>query len=120
MRPCPDKSDLAIEKSIISIHFLGDLNDRYWTSHVFVHIPDDRRWFADDTSFELAKPSGEGNKNTFHSQRKILEARWFAKATKHVVGETRRILEYVSDVIGKDKDVRLELRHLIRYLHPAG
>ena len=109
-----------IQKSIISVHFFGDLNDRYWTGHVLAQIPDNRHdWFADDTSFYLTNPSGEGNKNKIHSQRKILEARWFAKAIKNVVGESRRILNYVSD--RTRKDVCLKSRSLIiGYLHLAG
>ncbi|KAL9614415.1 MAG: hypothetical protein Q9167_001086 [Letrouitia subvulpina] len=102
-RPCPGKKDWKIEKGIISVHFFGDLNDRYWTSHVLYNIPGFKHeWLADDVSFNLAKPSGAGNKNTFHSQRKILEARWFANAADYIVKETKRILEYAADVIRKD------------------
>ena len=87
---------------MISLHFLGDLNDRYWTSHVFVDEPDDWSWFADDFSFNLHNPSGQGNKNIFHSQRQILEVYWFAKILGHVVDETAYILSTVSEVIGKN------------------
>ncbi|KAL8822758.1 MAG: hypothetical protein Q9191_006511 [Dirinaria sp. TL-2023a] len=103
LRPCPGRPEWMIERSIISVHFCGDLNDRYWTSHVFYNIPNERRsFFADEYSFALTNPSGEGNKNTFHSQRKVLEVRWFAKAMKYVADETQRILNYVSELIRKD------------------
>ncbi|KAL9037156.1 MAG: hypothetical protein Q9214_005824, partial [Letrouitia sp. 1 TL-2023] len=102
-RPCPGKKDWKIEKGIISVHFFGDLNDRYWTSHVLYYIPGFKYdWLADELSFYLAKPGGAGNKNTSHSQRKILEARWFADAADYIVKETKRILEYAADVIQAD------------------
>ena len=102
-RPCPGKPDWRIEKGVISVHFFGDLNDRYWTSHVLVNSPGRfYEWLADYESFNLAKPSGQGNKNSFHSQRKILEARWFADATKLIADKTEHVLEYVANVIGKD------------------
>ncbi|KIX06923.1 uncharacterized protein Z518_04899 [Rhinocladiella mackenziei CBS 650.93] len=104
--PCPGREDWCIDTAAISIHFVGDLNDRYWTSHVLVYMPrGNRRWFADENSFDLVAPSGEGNKNTRHSQRKILEARWFAKATETMVNETKGILDYVAEVSG-EKDNR--------------
>ena len=103
VKPFPGKEEWAIEKGAIGFHFVGDLNDKYWTSHVAVYLPrGNERWFADVESFELVKASGEGNKNTKHSQRKILEAQWFAKATKVIVDETRRVLDYVADVSGED------------------
>jgi hypothetical protein len=103
VKPFPGKEEWAIEKGAIGFHFVGDLNDKYWTSHVAVYLPrGNERWFADVESFELVKASGEGNKNTKHSQRKILEAQWFAKATKVIADETRRVLDYVADVSGED------------------
>jgi hypothetical protein len=91
------------KKEPLDSTFVGDLNDKYWTSHVAVYLPrGNERWFADVESFELVKASGEGNKNTKHSQRKILEAQWFAKATKVIADETRRVLDYVADVSGED------------------
>ena len=102
LKPCPGRPDWAIKRCIISLHFLGDLNDRYWTSHVFVDEADDWDWLADDRSFELSNPSGQGNKNIFHSQRKIMEARWFAKLLARIVDETNYILSTVSEVIGKN------------------
>jgi len=102
-KPFPGKEEWAIEKGAVGFHFVGDLNDKYWTSHVAVYMPrGNERWFSDVESFKLVKASGEGNKNTKHSQRKILEAQWFAKATKVVGDETRRVLDYVADVSGED------------------
>lgn len=102
LKPCPGRPDWAIKRSIISLHFLGDLNDRYWTSHVFVDESNDWDSFADDREFSLYNPSGQGNKNVFHSQRKIMEAHMFAKILAHVVDETNYILSTVSEVIGKN------------------
>jgi hypothetical protein len=102
-KPFPGKEDWAIKKGAIGFHFVGDLNDKYWTSHVAVYLPrGNERWFADVESFKLVKASGEGNKNTRHSQRKILEAQWFVKATKVIADETRRVLDNIADVSGED------------------
>ena len=109
---CPGRADKMIDKGIISFHFIGDLNDRYWTCHVFVYAPrltatgmNEQRWFADDRSFRLAKPSGEGNKNTLHGQRKILEARFFARATKAIVDDAKSIMDYIADEIGEEASI---------------
>jgi len=101
--PCPGRKDWTIEKGAIGFHFVGDLNDRYWTSHVAAYLPrGTERWLADECSFDLKQGSGEGNKNVRHSQRKILEARWFAEATNIIVEETRHILDYVAGISGQD------------------
>ena len=98
----PGNSDWMIEKGAISISFIGDLNDSCWTSHVLVYTPNaEIDWLADENSFKMEKASGEGDKNTFHSQRKVLEARWFATSTDIIVSETQRILDHVSEVIRK-------------------
>lgn len=106
--PCPDDNTRIIEKGAVGFRFVGDLYDRFWTCHVALCMPsgdpgeNSNRWFADIESFNLARPTGEGNKSTTHSQRKILEAQLFEKATKIIVGETRAILKNVSNVLGED------------------
>ena len=98
---CPGDESLVIEKCIISFHFLGDLNDRVWTCHVLTY-KFTGSWFADEESFNLIKPIGEGNQTDLHTQRKILEARFFASAAAIIVRETRNVLNYVSGAINKD------------------
>ncbi|KAL8790741.1 MAG: hypothetical protein Q9195_006219 [Heterodermia aff. obscurata] len=102
LRPCPGRPDWGIRRSIISFHFIGDLNDRYWTSHVFADVSNDWGWFTGKDAFDLTKPSGHGDKNKFHSQRKIMEADWFTGTLAHVVDETKYILSYVSEVINNN------------------
>ncbi|KAH0832429.1 hypothetical protein FOPE_01072 [Fonsecaea pedrosoi] len=81
----PGDETNCIEKCAISFRFDGDLYDRYWTCYAAVYLPEcdtEDRWFADVNSFNLMRPTGEGNRDTEHSQRKILEARWFERATR--------------------------------------
>jgi hypothetical protein len=101
---CPGDKTKLIEKGAIGFRFDGDLYDRYWTCYAAVYLPDTEngRWFADVESFSLTKPTGEGNKDREHSQRKILESRWFERATKIIEDETRKILHVVSGILGED------------------
>lgn len=98
---CPGDDILVIEKCVISFQFIGDLNDRVWTCHNLTY-KFGGGWLADDMSFNLSKPTGEGNQYDFHSQRKILEAKWFASAAGIIVSETRNVFNYVFKVIHKD------------------
>lgn len=102
LRPCPGRPDWGIRRSIISFHSIGDLNDRYWTSHIFTDESNDWDEFIDSSSFSLKNPSGHSDKNDFHSQRKILEEDWFCGVLVHVVDETKYILSYVSEVINNN------------------
>ncbi|KIY03610.1 uncharacterized protein Z520_00301 [Fonsecaea multimorphosa CBS 102226] len=102
----PGDETKLIEKCAIGFRFDGDLYDRYWTCFVAVYLPQcghEDRWFADVDSFKLTRPTGEGNKDTEHSQRKILEARWFERATRIICEETRRILRVISHILGEDQ-----------------
>ncbi|OAP63212.1 hypothetical protein AYL99_02439 [Fonsecaea erecta] len=105
----PGDATKLIEKCAIGFRFDGDLYDRYWTCYVAVYLPQcdtQDRWFADVDSFKLMRPTGEGNKDTEHSQRKILEARWFERATRIICEETRNILRVISGILGEDRNGR--------------
>ena len=102
LRPCPGRPDWGIRRSIFSFHFIGDLNDRYWTSHIFADESDDWGHFVDSSSFSVNNPSGHSNKNNFHSQQKILEEDCFHGALARVIDETQYILSYVSEVINNN------------------
>ncbi|OQV09218.1 hypothetical protein CLAIMM_13364 [Cladophialophora immunda] len=105
----PGDETKLIEKCAIGFRFDGDLYDRYWTCYVALYLPqcdNQDRWFADVDSFKLMRPTGEGNKDTQHSQRKILEARWFERATRIICEETQNILRVISGILGEDRNGR--------------
>lgn len=104
---CPGDDNKVIEKGAVGFRFVGDLYDRYWTCNVALFMPSgakdfSQELFADRRSFNLSKPSGVGNKNTTHSQRKILEAKMFENATAIIADEAENILRSVSSILGED------------------